>query len=139
MPVVEAAVRNGVAYVDSTGEQEFMTEVYERYADADVAVVPGCGFDFIPGDLTAAVAIADLAGLPTEVAVHTAAMTLPSRGTARTAVEMADMLAVDDVRVRRGPFPDRGLAAGEGPVRGVPPAPPAPGARGVTPPVMPPP
>jgi len=138
MPVVEAAVRNGVGYVDSTGEQEFMTEVYERYADAEVAVVPGCGFDFIPGDLTAAVAIGDLAGPPTEVAVHTAAMTIPSRGTARTTVEMADMLAVDDVHVRRVPFPDRVRAAVEVPFGDVALARHAQGARVVTTLVMPP-
>jgi short subunit dehydrogenase-like uncharacterized protein len=106
LPVVEAAVRNRVGYVDSTGEQEFMSEVYERFADADVPLVPGCGFDFIPGDLTAAVALADLGGPATEVAVHTRAITVPSRGTARTAVEMADSLAVENPRVRRVAFPD---------------------------------
>jgi len=51
MPAVEAAARNHVAYVDSTGEQAFVSEVYERFADAPVPIVPGCGFDFVPGDL----------------------------------------------------------------------------------------
>src|SRR3977135_2974650 len=74
-----------------------------------------CVVSYIPGDLTAAVAISDLAGPVTEVAVHTAAMTIPSRGTARTAVEMADMLAVEEVHVRRVPFPDRVRAAVEVP------------------------
>jgi len=137
MPVVEAAVRNGVGYVDSTGEQEFITEVYERFADADVPLVPGCGFDFIPGDLSAAVAMDDLGGPTTEVAVHTAAMTIPSRGTALTTVEMADMLAVD-VRARRVPFPDRVRTAVEVPFGDVPLARHAQGAHVVTTLVIPP-
>ena len=137
MPVVEAAVRNGVGYVDSTGEQEFITEVYERFADADVPLVPGCGFDFIPGDLSAAVAMADLGGPTNEVAVHTAAMTIPSRGTALTTVEMADMLAVD-VRARRVPFPDRVRTAVEVPFGDVPLARHAQGAHVVTTLVIPP-
>jgi hypothetical protein len=37
---VEATVRNSVAYVDSTGEPSFMEEVYRRFRDAPVPVVP---------------------------------------------------------------------------------------------------
>src|SRR5204862_474303 len=33
MPVVEAVVRNQVPYVDSTGEQPFISDVYQRFAD----------------------------------------------------------------------------------------------------------
>ena len=51
MPVVEAAVRTGTPYVDSTGEVAFMAEVYRRFRGAASAVVPACGFDYIPGDL----------------------------------------------------------------------------------------
>jgi short subunit dehydrogenase-like uncharacterized protein len=70
LPVVEAAVRNGVAYVDSTGEPGFMAEVYRRFGDAPVPLVPACGFDYIPGDLAAAVAARDLGGAVTEIGVH---------------------------------------------------------------------
>src|SRR5437660_5027997 len=38
MPAVEAAVRNRVPYVDSTGEQPFMADVYERFSSAPVPV-----------------------------------------------------------------------------------------------------
>jgi Saccharopine dehydrogenase NADP binding domain len=87
LPVVEAAVRNGVAYVDSTGEPGFMAEVYRRYAEAPVPVVPACGFDYIPGDLAAAVAARDLGGAVTEIGVHYEVNSmLPSRGTARSAL-----------------------------------------------------
>jgi short subunit dehydrogenase-like uncharacterized protein len=119
MPAVEAAARNAVPYVDSTGEQTFVSEVYERFADAPVAIVPGCGFDFIPGDLAAAVAMADLGSNVSEVAVHTQVMTVPSRGTARTTVEMAEALS-SDARVRRVPFPDGVRTAVEFPFGDVP-------------------
>lgn len=119
MPVVEAAARNQVPYVDSTGEQPFIAEVYERFADASVPIVPGCGFDFIPGDLVAEVAIAALGGAPSEVAVHTSAMTIPSRGTARTSVEMAESMATE-AAVRRVPFPGRVRTAIEFPFGDVP-------------------
>jgi len=106
LPVVEAAVRNAVAYVDCTGEPGFMAEVYRRFGDAAVPVVPACGFDYIPGDLAAAVAAADLGGEATEVGVHYEVDSmLPSRGTARSAL---GVLAGDAVvtRRRRVAFPD---------------------------------
>jgi short subunit dehydrogenase-like uncharacterized protein len=105
MPAVEAAVRSGVPYVDSTGEQEFMQAVYERFASAPVPLVPACGFDFIPQDLAAEVAMEDLGGDVAEVAVHTRVSgVVPSRGTARTTVALASSLAVEP-NVRRVPFP----------------------------------
>lgn len=119
MPAVEAAARSAVPYVDSTGEQTFVSEVYERFADAPVPIVPGCGFDFIPGDLAAAVAMADLGSNVSEVAVHTQVMTVPSRGTARTTVEMAEALS-SEARVRRVPFPDGVRTAVEFPFGDVP-------------------
>ena len=136
MPVVEAAVRNEVPYVDSTGEQSFVADVYKRFSGAAVPIVPGCGFDFIPGDLAAEVAMAALAGEPSEVAVHTWAVTIPSRGTARTAVEMADDMATE-ARVRRAPFPARVRTAIEFPFGDVPLARHARGARVVTTMVLP--
>jgi short subunit dehydrogenase-like uncharacterized protein len=119
MPAVEAAARNAVPYVDSTGEQQFVADVYERFAGAPVPIVPGCGFDFIPGDLAAAVAMADLGSNVSEVAVHTQVMTVPSRGTARTTVEMAEALSSEG-RVRRVPFPDGVRTAVEFPFGDVP-------------------
>lgn len=105
MPAVDAAARNGIAYVDSTGEQDFITEVYARFADAPAPVVPSAAFNFLPGDLAAAIAIADLGSNPTEVAVHVEALGVPTRGTARTAVEMTGALSPEG-GVRRVPFPD---------------------------------
>jgi short subunit dehydrogenase-like uncharacterized protein len=86
MPVVEAAVRTGTPYVDSTGEFGFMAQVYERYRDAASAVVPACGFDYIPGDLAAALAVAELGGQADSVdVVYRLRNGKPTRGTARSA------------------------------------------------------
>jgi hypothetical protein len=136
MPAVEAAVRNGVPYVDSTGEQQFMTQVYERFADAPVPIVPACAFDYIPGDLTAAIAMAGLGGEVSEIAVHTQASPIPSRGTARTTVEMAEAMSSEGT-VRRVPFPDGVKTGVEFPFGDVPLARHAGGARVVTTMVLP--
>ena len=87
LPVVEAVARNRVAYVDSTGEPGFMADVYRLFAAAAVPIVPACGFDYIPGDLAAAIAAGDLGGKVDRIGVHyeTHSM-LPSRGTARSAL-----------------------------------------------------
>lgn len=87
MPVVEAAVRTGTPYVDSTGEFVFMSEVYARFRDAETAVVPACGFDYIPGDLAAAIAAEELGGNAEEIDVlYRLQGGKVSRGTARSAV-----------------------------------------------------
>jgi short subunit dehydrogenase-like uncharacterized protein len=88
MPVVEAAVRTGTPYVDSTGEFAFMAEVYRRFRGAATPVVPACGFDYVPGDLAAAVAVQELGGTADEVdVVYRLRGGKVSRGTARTALE----------------------------------------------------
>lgn len=105
IPVVEAAVRAGVPYVDSTGEPGFMTEVYERFGSAGVPVVPACGFDYIPGDLGAAIAAASLDGTVDEVGVHyDVTNPMPSRGTARSALGVLTGPAQETGR-RRVPWP----------------------------------
>lgn len=112
MPVVEAAVRCGVPYVDSTGEPQFMARVYERFRAAASAVVPACGFDYLPGDLGVAVAVAEL-GRPAEEVEVVYAITgaKATRGTALSGVG-----ALTDVRARLG----RMVVAGEtGPVPAV--------------------
>lgn len=118
LPVVEAAARRGVAYVDSTGEPAFMTEVYRRFGLAtDGAVstplVPACGFDYVPGDLAAAVAVADLAAEPIGqvLVAYRISGLAPSRGTARSALGAAGAVAGMGAaslapRVRQVPFPE---------------------------------
>jgi short subunit dehydrogenase-like uncharacterized protein len=90
MPVVEAAVEAGLPYVDSTGEHVFMTDVYDRFAGASTPVVPACGFDYVPGDLAAAVAASQLGGPPQDIVIaYQVSRARPTRGTARSAIGMA--------------------------------------------------
>jgi short subunit dehydrogenase-like uncharacterized protein len=99
MPVVEAAVRTGTPYVDSTGEPEFMSEVYARFRDAASAVVPACGFDYLPGDLGVAVAAQQLGRTPEQVdVVYALAGGKPTRG---TALSIAGALATTRSRLGR--------------------------------------
>jgi len=57
-PVVEAAIRARLPYTDSTGEQAFVRWVFDDLMQparaAGVALVPASGWDYLPGDLGAA-------------------------------------------------------------------------------------
>ncbi len=87
MPVVEAAVRTRTTYVDSTGEPAFMKGVYDRFRGTGPAVVPACGFDYIPGDLGVAVAAKELGSTVDEIdVVYAMTDAKVTRGTARSAV-----------------------------------------------------
>jgi short subunit dehydrogenase-like uncharacterized protein len=100
MPVVEAAVRTGTPYVDSTGEFGFMTQVYERFRDAATPVVPACGFDYIPGDLAAAIAVEELGGTAEQIDVlYRLRGNKVSRGTARSAIGAASAAALTPRRI----------------------------------------
>ena len=89
-PVVDACVAAGVPYVDSTGEVGFMERVYARHRDAKSPIVSACGFDVIPGDLSADLACraieADGAKVEQVVISYTMHKSAPSQGTARTIV-----------------------------------------------------
>jgi short subunit dehydrogenase-like uncharacterized protein len=99
-PVVDSAVAAGVHYVDSTGEPGFMREVYDAHAGAASAVVPACGFDYVPGDCAAYLAASSLDGPPERIEVGYALHGMrPSRGTARSSVEA--VMAEPRPRLRR--------------------------------------
>lgn len=89
-PVVEAAIDARVPYTDSTGEQPFIRAVYEEFdaraRAAGVAVVPAFGFDFVPGDMGAAIAAEGLAPLARVDVVYAAERPASSSGTRRTAI-----------------------------------------------------
>lgn len=52
--LVGSAVVTGTHYADSTGEQSYVTMVFDRHGDEaerrGVALVPAMGFDYAPGD-----------------------------------------------------------------------------------------
>ncbi|MGH2990623.1 MAG: saccharopine dehydrogenase family protein [Solirubrobacterales bacterium] len=66
-PVVAAAADTGTHYLDTTGEQGFMRMVFERYGSAasrnGAILVPAMGFDYVPGDMIAALTAADMGPL----------------------------------------------------------------------------
>ena len=60
-PVVEAAVRNGTHYLDTTGEQSYLRwikeEVAEGAADEEVVVLPCCAYEYATGMMAADLAV----------------------------------------------------------------------------------
>lgn len=75
-PAVDAAIGAGCNYVDSTGEGPFIRAVFEEHGPRAVAtgarLLTAVGYDYVPGNLAGALAIADAraAGrIPTHVEV----------------------------------------------------------------------
>ena len=92
---VEAALRAGVHYVDSTGEGLFIEKlIRERHEDAlraGIAMAPAMGFDEVPGDVATALAVEGLE-LP-EVALTYAFPSQASAGTLRSVLGIVPVKA----------------------------------------------
>lgn len=90
---VEAALDAGCAYLDVSGETDFLSWVYaqdERAKERGVALAPGVGFDGVPGDLLAAVAARTLDRPVVSVRIAYAGDNVRiSSGTARSALGVA--------------------------------------------------
>lgn len=91
-PVIEAALDVGAHYCDTTGEQPYMAGVF-RWLDAPAraagrAVVPGVGFDYVPGDLACAVAADGLGPLSSVDVAYAVDGFGATRGTIHSALEM---------------------------------------------------
>lgn len=57
-PAIEAAIKSGATYLDSTGEPAFIRRVFEHYGpQARSPLVTAFGYDYVPGNLAAAVAL----------------------------------------------------------------------------------
>src|SRR3954451_19645196 len=113
-PVVAAAIESGTHYLDTTGEQPFMRTVFERYGDAaeraGVALVTAMGFDYVPGDMIAALTAGS--GPVDEVALAYWVKGFgPTRGTALSAL---GMLAGGDVEWRDGGLAPAPQSVGRG-------------------------
>lgn len=105
-PVVEAAVAAGVDYIDSTGEPDFMTWAYETHEDAATAIVPACGYDYVPSDCAASVAASMLDGDPHRIDIcYSIKGMKPTRGTARSL--LGAVLAQGNPRLRRSTIDGR--------------------------------
>ncbi len=73
-PAIEAAIEAGsVAYLDSTGEPGFIRRVFEHYGPAasaaGVPLMTAMGYDWVPGNLAAALAVREAAGEASTVEV----------------------------------------------------------------------
>lgn len=62
-PAVSAAIEAGATYIDSTGEAAFLKHLFETENERAIAtgarLVPAFGYDFVPGNLAALLALAD--------------------------------------------------------------------------------
>jgi short subunit dehydrogenase-like uncharacterized protein len=98
MAPVEAAVRAGAHYLDTTGEQAWVSLLHERVS-AETVVLPAFGFDYVPGDFAARLAAEQVEGRLEEVVVgYSVTGTVTSRGTRATvaAVMGQDQVAYVD-------------------------------------------
>lgn len=91
-PVLAAAVETRTHYLDSTGEQPYMKLAFERYgpgaSEAEIAVIPAMGFDYVPGDMIASLTAASMGDLD-EISLNYCWQDfIPSQGTARSTVEI---------------------------------------------------
>ncbi len=72
-PAVDAAIAAGASYLDSTGEPPFIREVFERHdapaRAAGAGLVTAFGYDFVPGNLAAALALERAGASAVKVAV----------------------------------------------------------------------
>jgi short subunit dehydrogenase-like uncharacterized protein len=110
LPVVQACVDAGTHYVDTTGEQSFMREVYSRFpepaAKAGVAVVPAMAFEYALGDCAVALGAKALTRpLRTVDVIYAWGDSTSSRGTRRTIVRMLRRrgLVLEHQQLRRRP------------------------------------
>ena len=83
-PAVRAAIAGKAAYIDSTGEPEFIRRVFDHHgpaaAQAGVPLMTAMGYDFVPGALAGALALeqAGDAGVRVDVGYYALGMTAQS-------------------------------------------------------------
>lgn len=114
-PLVAAAADTGTHYLDTTGEQFFIQMAFERYgeraAESGAALVSGMGFDFVPGDLLAALVAEGMGPLEEIVLAYCVHGFVPTHGTALSALEI---MAGGDVVWRDGEWQPAPRSAGGG-------------------------
>ena len=102
-PVLRAAVETATHYLDTTGEQTYMRLALERYGPGAprprVAVIPAMGFDYMPGDMIAALT-AEGMGEVDEVSLAYDTARLQGRPGARR-LSALEMLKGGDVEWRK--------------------------------------
>ena len=93
-PILAAAADTGTHYIDTTGEQPFMRMVFEQYgerfSESGAAAVTAMGFDYVPGDMIAALTAAGLGPLDELTLAYWTRGFGASRGTTMSALGMID-------------------------------------------------
>ncbi|WIX76832.1 hypothetical protein QRX50_36205 [Amycolatopsis carbonis] len=73
-PAVRAAITAGAHYLDSTGESQFIRQIFEHYGPgaraAGCALLTAFGYDHVPGNLAGALALRDAATAWTSPTSH---------------------------------------------------------------------
>ncbi len=114
-PVLAAAVETRTHYLDTTGEQPFMRKVFDDYgpsADrAGVALVTAMGFDYVPGDMIAALTAEGMGSLDEIVLAYAVRGFGATRGTALSAL---GMMAGGDSEWRDGELASASRSVGGG-------------------------
>jgi short subunit dehydrogenase-like uncharacterized protein len=91
-PLLAAAVDTGTHYLDTTGEQPFIRLAFDRYgaraAERGAALVSGMGFDYLPGDMIAALTAEGMGPLEEVAIAYHVEGFAPTHGTALSALEM---------------------------------------------------
>ncbi|KJE95298.1 saccharopine dehydrogenase [Capsaspora owczarzaki ATCC 30864] len=110
IPVVRSCIETHTDYVDITGEPRFVSAVVEQFhqraTEADVLIVPCCGFDSIPADLgvwytlqlPGCIDAATQTSRVQSVKTVIAARANLSNGTFTTAIEAVGMSQLSDLR-----------------------------------------
>lgn len=90
-PVLRAAVETGTNYLDTTGEQTYIRMALDRYGPeaerAGSAVIPGMGFDYVPGDLIASLTAEGMGEVDEVTLAYAVAGFGPTRGTTLSAID----------------------------------------------------
>jgi short subunit dehydrogenase-like uncharacterized protein len=98
-PVLSAAVDTRTHYLDTTGEQRFMRTAFEEFgsaaANAGVALIPAMGFDYVPGDMLAALTAQGLGPLDELVVAYRVRGFGASRGTLRSGLAIVGGASVE--------------------------------------------
>ena len=91
-PVIEAAALTGTDYLDTTGEQPFIRDSFDRWGESasasGAALVSGFGFDYVPGDMLAALTAEGLGRIDELTLAYHVTDLGTTRGTTLSALEM---------------------------------------------------
>ncbi|KAJ6578916.1 Saccharopine dehydrogenase-domain-containing protein [Mycena vulgaris] len=113
-PVVKACVKHGVHYVDLTGETEWIkriiTTLHYNATKTGAIIIPSCGFDSIPADITTYISsktLRDTMGLPVDIDTSVSAYVVRggvSGGTVATGIIAMEQIPANERRIARTEF-----------------------------------